>query len=80
MPRWTPEAREAQREKQRQLIHQQRPWQHSTGPRSATGKAIVAQNALKHGLRSKEMRELQSQLAQMNRDRANLQKYFSKIF
>jgi hypothetical protein len=76
MPRWTSEAREKQREKQSQLIYQQRPWQHSTGPQSETGKAIVAQNALKHGLRTKKIRELQSQIAQMNRDRANLYKLF----
>jgi hypothetical protein len=66
----------SQREATRETDIQQRPWQHSTGPQSETGKAIVTQNALKHGLRAKKIRELQSQIAQMNRDRANLYKLF----
>jgi len=29
-----------------------KPWQHSTGPRTATGKAACARNAFKHGKNS----------------------------
>jgi hypothetical protein len=40
MPRWTPEARA----KQSQRIRQWSPWQKSTGPTSAEGKAIASRN------------------------------------
>lgn len=43
MPRWT----DAAREKQRQLIHQWKPWERSTGPRTPKGKAIASRNAEK---------------------------------
>ena len=36
-----------------QLIHRWRPWERSTGPTSAAGKARVARNAFKGGLRQK---------------------------
>lgn len=55
MPRWTPAAKE----RQRQLIQQQQPWKHSTGPRTAAGKAKVSRNAQKHGLRSADAIEAQ---------------------
>ena len=38
--RWTPEARE----KQRQAIHRWKPWTRSTGPRTAQGKTQSALN------------------------------------
>ena len=38
---WTPE----RREKQRQAIHRWRPWEQSTGPRTARGKEQAALNA-----------------------------------
>ena len=41
MPRWTPESRARQAE----LIRSWAPWDQSTGPRTAAGKAIVGQNA-----------------------------------
>lgn len=44
---WTPERRAQQAE----LIRQWRPWEKSTGPRTAEGKAAVAQNAWKGGTR-----------------------------
>ena len=40
---WTPERRERQAE----LIHQWKPWQQSTGPRTAAGTARVSQNSHK---------------------------------
>ena len=46
----TPEHRQRQAER----IRQWRPWEKSTGPRSADGKAASALNALKHGARSAE--------------------------
>jgi len=44
---WTPERRARQEE----LIRRWRPWEESTGPRSAEGKAAVSRNAWKGGLR-----------------------------
>ena len=52
---WTPERRKRQSER----IRQQKPWEHSTGPRSAAGKEAVKDNALKHGWRSAPVRELE---------------------
>jgi len=48
--RWTEEARQRQSE----AIKRWRPWESSTGPRSAEGKAVASQNAFKHGMRSKD--------------------------
>ena len=50
---WTPERRKSQS----QRIRAWRPWERSTGPRTAPGKAASAQNALKHGL-SQDLAEL----------------------
>jgi hypothetical protein len=44
---WTQERRARQAE----LIKTWRPWERSTGPKTATGKAIVARNAWKGGSR-----------------------------
>jgi len=54
MPRWTPESRQ----KQREVIMKSKPWEKSTGPKTPEGKKNVAQNSLKHGMRSKEIQEL----------------------
>ena len=58
MPRWTPEARKKQADQTRRA----KPWLHSTGPRTAAGKAKVAGNSLRHGARSAAMRRLRAAL------------------
>lgn len=45
---WTPE----RRERQRRAIRQWQPWKHSTGPRTADGKARASRNAFKGGHRA----------------------------
>ena len=61
MPRWTSKARARQAE----LIKRWQPWKNSTGPVSTEGKAKSSQNALKHGLRSKEAIEAQRETNQL---------------
>lgn len=41
----------AQKAAQAALIHTWQPWQHSTGARTSSGKAIVSRNAYKGGIR-----------------------------
>lgn len=50
---WTPE----RRNRQAALIREWQPWNQSTGPKSAKGKAVVARNAFKGG-EWRELREL----------------------
>lgn len=45
--KWTPEQRAAQSK----AIHNWQPWQHSTGARTFSGKAIVSRNAYSGGTR-----------------------------
>lgn len=47
---WTEERRRRQAER----IRMQKPWLHSTGPRTTAGKARSSRNARRHGLRSAE--------------------------
>ncbi len=54
---WTPERRARQAE----LIRIWRPWEKSTGPRTAAGKAVVARNGWKGGVRPL-LRELAREL------------------
>lgn len=49
---WTPE----RRARYAALARLSQPWRHSTGPRTAAGKARVAMNALRNGYRSKAWR------------------------
>src|SRR5262249_38170217 len=49
---WSPE----RRARQAHLIRNWRPWTRSTGPRTAAGKKVTAMNALKHGFRSRRVR------------------------
>lgn len=68
--RWTTEQRKAQAAR----IRQTQPWRHATGPTSAAGKAKVARNADRGGVRvklrelSREVRRLLAQAAQALRD------------
>jgi len=63
---WTDE----RKAKQRAAIYRWRPWDKSTGPKSESGKDTVAQNARKHGLRSRaaqrEAKLLRRLLAQLS--------------
>ncbi|WP_190446177.1 hypothetical protein [Phormidium sp. FACHB-592] len=76
MPRWTPEARQRQRE----LIQTWQPWQSSTGPISADGKATSAQNALKTGWYSAELRRAKAFLTRLDRQRRELGDRFFENF
>lgn len=49
---WTPARQDAQRD----AIRRWRPWQKSTGPKTANGKAVSAGNALKHGTHTQAAR------------------------
>ena len=48
-------------------IRQHRPWQCSTGPKTAAGKALAKMNALKHGDRSAGRRAARREIAAMLR-------------
>lgn len=45
-------------------IRKWKPWKSSTGPRTMEGKKTIAQNALKSGLHTADMRELQRLIKQ----------------
>ena len=51
--KWTAQKRKAQAE----AIRRSRPWEKSTGPKTPEGKAKASQNALKHGVRSKVVKD-----------------------
>ena len=59
---WTPERRARQAE----LIHRWKPWERSTGPKTDEGKARVAQNAYRGGVRPL-LRELARALREQRR-------------
>ena len=68
MRHWTA----AERQQQAVLIRQWQPWQHSTGARTAEGKAIASRNAYKGGERqqlnaiSQLLRDAKQVLNQIN--------------
>lgn len=66
---WTP----ARRKRQAELIKNWKPWAHSTGPRTAEGKAKTARNANKGGTRAM-LRELSRtlRLAMTNQEESRL--------
>ena len=64
---WTPERRARQAE----LIRQWRPWEQSTGPRSAEGKAAAARNAWTGGIRPL-LRELAEELREQDKIRREI--------
>jgi hypothetical protein len=64
MRKWTVD----ERAKQAELIKTWKPWEQSTGARTAEGKAASSQNALVHGSRSAETRELQKAFSNLMKD------------
>ena len=56
-----------QRKQQAKAIHRWKPWDHSTGPRTPEGKARAARNALKHGVRSKAIKEFRRIVRENNK-------------
>jgi hypothetical protein len=54
MSEWT----EERRQRQRELIMALKPWEKSTGPKTAKGKAASSRNSKKHGLRSAAARDI----------------------
>ena len=49
---------DTRRREQAARIRQQKPWEQTTGPRTAEGKNTASQNAYKHGLERAEIRLL----------------------
>lgn len=64
---WTPERRARQAE----LIRQWRPWEQSTGPRSAEGKAAASRNAWTGGMRPL-LRDLAEELREQDKVRREI--------
>lgn len=60
---WTPE----RRKKQSKNIQKWKPWEKSTGPHTEQGRTTSSMNALKHGMRSAEIRSLESAMAKLAR-------------
>ena len=59
------------RQRQAALIHNWQPWKHSTGPRTAEGKARACRNAFTNSPRQK-LREIARFIAEMERQRREL--------
>jgi hypothetical protein len=64
---WTDE----RRKRQAALIRHWMPWQQSTGPRTAAGKARASRNAFKNSPRQ-ELREIARFVARIKRDQHEL--------
>jgi len=60
---WTSERRLAMS----QWMHEHKPWERSTGPRTARGKDKVSANALKSGTRSASVKQAASVAYALNR-------------
>lgn len=57
-----------QRLLQAQKIQEQRPWKHSTGPKTEKGKNISKNNSFKHGACCNEVRDLGRQFTAWKKD------------
>jgi hypothetical protein len=66
---WTPE----RKAKAAEMIHDWKPWKHTTGPKTPEGKAKSSMNSLKTGYKSKEA-------IKMRRERAALIKEINRVF
>lgn len=64
---WTPERRQRQAEQ----IRRWKPWEQSTGPKTAEGKARVSRNAWQGGHRQ----HLRSLVAEMNAELAEMRRF-----
>ncbi|WP_116401585.1 hypothetical protein [Methylovirgula sp. 4M-Z18] len=63
---------EARRARQVARIRRQKPWLHSTGPKSAGGKGQSALNARKHDMYSAEMNAIRAHLRAWRRELKDL--------
>jgi len=52
----------ARRAKMAENCRKNKPWQRATGPKTDTGKSISSQNAVTHGMKTKDMIALKSAL------------------
>ncbi len=64
---------EQRRSRHREMINRWKPWEKSTGPRTAQGKTVVSQNALKHGARSVGVRKVDAIIAEFRESLRNLE-------
>ena len=60
------------RRQQSRRIHEWRPWEHSTGPRSRDGKARASRNAYKGGGQAVVLQTLRRMLREQERARRTL--------
>lgn len=60
---WT----EERREKARQRILQNKPWEQSTGPKTVAGKQASSLNAMKHGIRSRRLLDYMTRILNLNK-------------
>ncbi len=54
---------EKRRKEQAERCRKAKPWKHNTGPKTEEGKVAVRNNALKHGMDSRQMKEIDKMLS-----------------
>jgi len=57
-----------QRLQQSRAIQLQKPWEHSTGPKTPQGKTVSKMNAFKHGGRGADIRDMARIFTEWKRD------------